>query len=292
MQHAATRRRPRAPATNFSVAAREARHPAAQQRRRAWPRRARSRRAAPGRTRPYGVDGTFAFFAQPGVQHATGRRRGSRGLDGDDTSYRAQLDYAGDRYGVQLERLVVGDNFNPGGRLRAPRRHPRELRPVPLQPAAGVDRESVRKFSGIGTFTYIEDGAGLPARRGSPTASSPIEFQNSDRFSVGVDRQLRVADAAVRHRAGGVESRSAATTSHGARAGVHASASSGRSRAAVAVEHGGFYDGDRTSVSVQPHPRQPDAALLARAERVDQLDRSARRARSPRRSSGRASPTR
>ena len=28
-------------------------------------------------------------------------------------SYRAQLDYVGDRYGVQIERLTIGDNFNP-----------------------------------------------------------------------------------------------------------------------------------------------------------------------------------
>ena len=31
----------------------------------------------------------------------------------DDVSYRAQFDYAGDRYGVEVERLVVGAGFNP-----------------------------------------------------------------------------------------------------------------------------------------------------------------------------------
>ena len=33
--------------------------------------------------------------------------------DRDEVSYRGQLDYTGDRYGVQLERLVVGTDFNP-----------------------------------------------------------------------------------------------------------------------------------------------------------------------------------
>ena len=54
---------------------------------------------------------------------------------GDDTSYRGQLDYSGDRYGVQLERLNIGDDFNPGGRLRAPRRHVARLRALQVQPA-------------------------------------------------------------------------------------------------------------------------------------------------------------
>jgi hypothetical protein len=35
------------------------------------------------------------------------------GLDGEDTSYRAQFDYPADRYGIQLERMNIGDNFNP-----------------------------------------------------------------------------------------------------------------------------------------------------------------------------------
>ncbi len=34
-------------------------------------------------------------------------------MSGDDTSYRGQVDYNGDRYGVQLEHLLVGSHFNP-----------------------------------------------------------------------------------------------------------------------------------------------------------------------------------
>ena len=49
-----------------------------------------------------GVDGIFAFYDNLGIntywaRTDTGSNR--------DTSYRGQLDYAGDRYGVQLERL-------------------------------------------------------------------------------------------------------------------------------------------------------------------------------------------
>src|SRR2546426_1755881 len=103
----------------------------------------------------YGVDGTFAFFDNLAINTYWAQTH-TDGLSGDDTSYRAQLDYAGDRYGVQLERLAVGDDFNPEigfvrrhdmrrtfGRLRfSPR--PRSIK-------------SVRRFSGIGSMPYRED---------------------------------------------------------------------------------------------------------------------------------------
>lgn len=51
------------------------------------------------------------------------------GVAGDDVSYRAQLDSAGDRYGVLLERLAIGDEFNPDiGYVR--RRDIRAPRPI------------------------------------------------------------------------------------------------------------------------------------------------------------------
>src|SRR5262249_28545348 len=51
----------------------------------------------------YGVDGSFAFFTNLFVNTYWARTRTSA-LNGDDISYRGQLDYAGDRYGLQLEQ--------------------------------------------------------------------------------------------------------------------------------------------------------------------------------------------
>ena len=45
-------------------------------------------------------DGTDTYWA----------RTRSQGLEGDDTSYRAQLDFPGDRYGVQIEHIGDGDS--------------------------------------------------------------------------------------------------------------------------------------------------------------------------------------
>jgi hypothetical protein len=65
-----------------------------------------------GTNEVYGVDGTFAFYTNLAVNTYWAQTR-TTGLTGDDASYRAQLDYSGDRYGVQLERLIVGAHFNP-----------------------------------------------------------------------------------------------------------------------------------------------------------------------------------
>ena len=66
----------------------------------------------PGSNETYGLDGTFGFFDNLSINTYWAQTRTS-GLESDDDSYRAQLNYGGDRYGVQVERLVVGTNFNP-----------------------------------------------------------------------------------------------------------------------------------------------------------------------------------
>src|SRR6185295_17386705 len=66
----------------------------------------------------YGLDGTFGFFQTLSLNTYWARTedhlRAAPGDRGDRDSYRAQLDFNGDRYGLQLERLAVGDAFNPG----------------------------------------------------------------------------------------------------------------------------------------------------------------------------------
>ena len=71
-------------------------------------------------------------------------------------SYRAHLDYAGDRYGVQLEHLLVGDAFNPEVgfvRRRDMRRSFAELRFSPRPRSI----DWVRRFVWTGSFAYIEN---------------------------------------------------------------------------------------------------------------------------------------
>ena len=190
----------------------------------------------------YGVDGTFAFFANWSVNTYWAKTR-TAGLSGKDTSYRTQMEYAGDRYGVQLDRLVVGDSFNPEvGFVR--RGNIREsIGQVRFSPRP-KRITSVRKFSGIGTYTYIQDGAGLLQTR-IADGEFAIELQNSDRFSVGLlDDFERLAQPfavtpTARIPVGGYDF---ATARVGYAFGQQRPVSG-----SFLVEHGAFYNGNRTS---------------------------------------------
>ncbi len=59
-----------------------------------------------------GVDASLAFFQDLAV-NAYYAKSSTPGRSGDETSYRAQLDYQADRYGLQVEHLKVGADFNP-----------------------------------------------------------------------------------------------------------------------------------------------------------------------------------
>ncbi len=134
-----------------------------------------------GENTAYGVDGTFAFF-----DHLTFNtywaETSTPGLQGDDASYRLQMDYNGDRYGVRLERLRVGDDFNPG--IGFVRRHDmrRSYGEVRFSPRPAGSR-LVRKYSWTGSMSYIENGAGLLETR-EAEGEFGIEFQNGDELEL------------------------------------------------------------------------------------------------------------
>ena len=135
-----------------------------------------------GTNATYGLDGTFGFFTNLSVNTYWARAR-TPGGGGADTSYRAQLDYAGDRYGVLVERLVVGEHFNPGvGFVRRDdmRQSFAQLRfsPRPRRLSA------IRKFSGTGTFRYVENGRGQLESR-EQNGEFAVEFSNNDKLILG-----------------------------------------------------------------------------------------------------------
>ncbi len=138
-----------------------------------------------GRNEAYGVDGTFAFF-----DHLTFNtywaETSTPGLTDDNASYRLEMDYNGDRYGVQLERLRVGSHFNPGigfVRRHDMRRSFGEFRFSP-RPA---DSKLVRKYSWTGSMAYVENGAGLVETR-EAEGEFGIEFHSGDELELKVVR--------------------------------------------------------------------------------------------------------
>ena len=198
----------------------------------------------PGSNQVYGVDGTFAFFNNLTIATYVAKSV-SEGVTSGDMSYRAQMEYGGDRYGVQLERLSIDRNFNPEvGFLRRAdiRKNYAQLRFSPRPKKS----KRVRKISSIAQFTYLEDSAGRLSTR-IADGEVAVEFQNSDRLSVGLneDYELIIRPFTLvpgaRVPAGGYQF----TTG---RVGYNMGQQR-RLSGNVLVEQGSFYGGNRTAVT-------------------------------------------
>ena len=195
-----------------------------------------------GRNLAYGVDATFGFFDSVAINSYWARTE-TDGRHGDDTSYRAQLDYNADRYGLQLERLAVGSNFNPElGFLRRQdmRRNFGQFRfsPRPRRLPA------IRRLRYQGSATYITNGAGLLESR-EQTAEFAAEFQNGDQFSTGYSREYEYLSRPFEI-SPGISIPVGAYPFQNGRVGINL----GRQRrlsAQMSVEYGTFYNGHRTT---------------------------------------------
>ncbi len=192
----------------------------------------------------YGVDGTFAFFDNLSINSYWATTR-TGGVSGRDTSYRAQLDYAGDRYGVQLEQLNVGAHFRPDvGFVRRDdmRRSSAQFRFSPRPRSNRV----IRRLSWTASGTYIENGHRRVETR-NWRGEFGIEFHNSDRFTASyggafelLDRPLRIVGLTVP--AGGYDFADASVRFD-----------FGRQRQLsgnVELERGTFYGGHKTTLTV------------------------------------------
>jgi hypothetical protein len=159
-------------------------------------------RSGAGTNRAYGVDAQFGFFDNLNVNAYWARTDTALGGSGqvvatdaapavrerDNASYRLQLDYPGDRYGVQAERIAIGDNFNPEmGFVRRDNmvRDFALFRFSPRPARAGT----VRKYHYQGSMEYIENTSGQLESR-EQAAEFAIEFQSGDRLGAAVSRQF------------------------------------------------------------------------------------------------------
>ena len=111
------------------------------------------------------------------------------------------MNYNGDRYGVQYEKLLVDDHFNPEvGFLRRARRSIGSSRRSGSARGRGA-RRAIRKYSYSAGYDYIANTAG-PARDRDANLTYGITFQNGDGFNVERRAQLRVPAGTVHYRAG------------------------------------------------------------------------------------------
>jgi hypothetical protein len=135
--------------------------------------------------RAYGLDGTFNFFQNLQINTYWARTEDDGPVaptrERDQASYRAQLDYQGDRYTVQLERLGVGDAFNPELGFVRRRDIVRDYAQFRFSPRPR-ERSAIRKYIYQGAIEYFANGAGQMESR-ERDAEFALEFQNADRLS-------------------------------------------------------------------------------------------------------------
>jgi TolB-like protein len=135
--------------------------------------------AGDGSNQAYGVDGTFAFYDNVNLNTYLARTE-TPGLEGDDLSYRGQFDYNGDRYGLQVERLVVDEQFNPEVGFLRRTDFQRSFASARFSPRPdGI--ASVRKLSWEGSFDYVTNSAGRVDTRIASGAFG-VDLENSDQF--------------------------------------------------------------------------------------------------------------
>ena len=206
------------------------------------------RTATPGRVGSndgFGVDAALSFYQNIRIDGYLAATR-TEGRGGDNLSYRGFFDYNADRYGVQLERLVVERNFLPEiGFLRRTdmrrnfgvvRFSPRPLN-VPL----------VRKFLMQANLSYVTNNQNrLDTRETSATFQT--EFTNSDVATIGVfdnfERLVRPFNVAT-----GIDIPVGTYDFHT----VHLSYAGGQQRklsGTVVFEAGRFYSGDRRTIAL------------------------------------------
>ena len=119
-----------------------------------------------------GVDANFALFQDLNI-------RGYWAHADRDASYRAEFDYAGDRYGLQAEHLTVGRDFNPEVGFLRREDFKRNAMLARFSPRPTKRFRAVRKFSYEASYDYITNPEGdLETREVQGTFKT--ELQNSD----------------------------------------------------------------------------------------------------------------
>lgn len=133
-----------------------------------------------GSNQAAGVDALVSLFENLNVNAYVA---GTQTTDvGSGLSYRTQLDYNSDRYGLQVERLRVDGDFNPevGFLRREAFARAFVSGRVSRRPERG---DSLRRMSLTSQFDYVTDPDGRVEGRETQTALD-VEMENSDRVIV------------------------------------------------------------------------------------------------------------
>ena len=145
----------------------------------------------------YGADAAFSFFQNVSMGGFYSRST-VEGKNDDNQSYQGRFDYAGDRYGAQLQFLNVGANYNPEVGFVRRFGFDRTYASARFSPRPRTHFKGVRQFTYQGSLEYIENSTGRLETR-NQTARFALERQNSDLFVVegGTNYELLVVPFAI-----------------------------------------------------------------------------------------------
>jgi len=192
-----------------------------------------------------GADANFYLFTNV-TANAFYARSNTSGGRGSDESYRGTFEYAGDRYGLQGEHLLVGERFDAQtGYVRRTdfRRSHGEARFSPRPKR----RSLVRKYYFTGSLDYVTNASITEVQNKELQGQFQADFQTSDQFTTELTRSYElvprpfVISPGVVIPGGGYDS-----------GNLRVSYSLGQQRMVsgrIAVGQGTLYDGTRTELS-------------------------------------------
>ncbi len=148
-----------------------------------------------GSSETYGVDAALGFGSSLNINTFLAKTA-TPGIPDDDMSSRLAVNYNGDRYGLEVDRLAVGSNFRPevGYVQRDDLRRSYAL--ARFSPRLRSVRH-LRRFLSNVSFDYIADGRGTLETR-EASAQVGVEFENADEIDLQHSRYYEFLKAPFR----------------------------------------------------------------------------------------------
>jgi hypothetical protein len=202
-------------------------------------------RVAPGNNQVLGLDANFALSQNTSLGGYVAQSR-TADLTRDAVSYRANFNYAADRYGVQADRTVVGDNFNPEVGFLRRTQFRSNFGSLRFSPRPRRNRVICQYFYEA-NLDYITNNQDQLESR-SLAATARVDLQNSDTLGLTYLREHEVLRRPFDPARGITVPAGDYTFQH-----VRAAWSPGqqhRLSGTLAVDVGAFYDGTRQTASV------------------------------------------
>ncbi len=137
-----------------------------------------------------GIDANMGFFQSVNFIGYYAKT-GTPGVSTHDSSYRARFDYGADRLGVELEHIMVGEQFNPevGYVKRVDFR--RSFAQVRVSHRTTRSR-LVRRVSAEANLDYIQNASRTQVQNTEQKTQFNAEFHNSDQFRVDYRRDYEL----------------------------------------------------------------------------------------------------